>query len=220
MIKCSIFIFPTLGLKKRIQNFNLKTMEYSTGRNHLILPEYGRNIQKMVEHIITIEDREERNKAAQEIINIMGRMNPHLRDINDFKHKLWDQLLLMSDFKLDIDSPYPTPTRETFEEKPNRIEYTTGKLKYRYLGRIMEKLVRAATELENEEEKAELVKIITNHMKKSYLLWNRDAVEDKVIFDTLKEISNGKLEVEKDAKLSEARDLIGMRRKKKKEKRK
>lgn len=195
-------------------------MEYSTGRNHLILPEYGRNIQKMVEHVITIEDREERNKAAQEIINIMGRMNPHLRDINDFKHKLWDQLMLMSDFKLDIDSPYPTPTRETFEEKPKKIEYTTGKLKYRYLGRIMEKLVRAATELENEEEKAELIKIITNHMKKSYLLWNRDSVEDKVIFDTLKEISDGKLEVEKDAKLSEARDLLGSRRKKKKEKRK
>jgi molybdopterin converting factor small subunit len=195
-------------------------MEYSTGRNHLILPEYGRNIQKMVEHIITIEDREERNRAAQEIINIMGRMNPHLRDINDFKHKLWDQLMLMSDFKLDIDSPYPVPTKETFEEKPHPIEYTTGKLKYRYLGRIMEKLVRAATELENEEEKAELVKIITNHMKKSYLLWNRDVVEDKVIFDTLTEISNGKLAVEKDAKLSEAKDLIGMRRKKKKDKRK
>jgi len=195
-------------------------MEYSTSRNHLILPEYGRNIQKMVEHIITIEDRDERNRAAQEIINIMGRMNPHLRDINDFKHKLWDQLMLMSDFKLDIDAPYPVPTRETFEERPNRIEYTTGTLKYRYLGRIMEKLIKAATELENEEEKAELVKIITNHMKKSYLLWNRDVVEDKVIFDTLEEISNGKLKVEKDAKLSEARDLIGTRRKKKKDKRK
>lgn len=194
-------------------------MEYSTERNHLILPEYGRNIQKMVEHIITIEDRDERNKAAQEIINIMGRMNPHLRDINDFKHKLWDQLMLMSDFKLDIDSPYPTPTRETFEEPPKRIGYVTGTLKYRYLGRIMEKLIRAATELENEEEKAELVKIITNHMKKSYLLWNRDVVEDEVIFQTLREISDGKLDVAKDAKLSEAKDLIG-RRKKKKDKRK
>ena len=195
-------------------------MEYSTSRNHLILPEYGRNIQKMVEHVITIEDRDERNRAAQEIINIMGRMNPHLRDINDFKHKLWDQLMLMSDFKLDIDSPYPVPTRETFEERPNRIEYTTGTLKYRYLGRIMEKLIKAATELENEEERAELVKIITNHMKKSYLIWNRDVVEDQVIFNMLEEISNGKLKAEKDAKLSEARDLIGARRKKKKDKRK
>ena len=196
-------------------------MEYNTSRNKLILPEYGRNIQKMVEHIITIEDREERNQAAQEIINIMGRMNPHLRDINDFKHKLWDQLMLMSDFKLDIDSPYPIPTRETFEEKPKKIEYTTGKIKYRYLGRIMEKLVKAATEIEDEEERAELVKIITNHMKKSYLIWNRDVVEDQVIFDVLKEMSGGKLEVAKDAKLSEAKDLMGgNRRKKKKDKRK
>jgi len=196
-------------------------MEYNTSRNKLILPEYGRNIQKMVEHIITIEDREERNQAAQEIINIMGRMNPHLRDINDFKHKLWDQLMLMSDFKLDIDSPYPIPTRETFEEKPKKIEYTTGKIKYRYLGRIMEKLVKAATKIEDEEERAELVKIITNHMKKSYLIWNRDVVEDQVIFDVLKEMSGGKLEVAKDAKLSEAKDLMGgNRRKKKKDKRK
>lgn len=191
-------------------------MEYSTNRNKLILPEYGRNIQKMVEYASAIEDKEKRNLAAQEIINIMGNMNPHLRDINDFKHKLWDQLMLMSDFKIDIKSPFPIPEKEFFEEKPKRVEYTGGNLKYRYLGRIMQKLILAATEIEDEEKKAELVKIITNHMKKSYLLWNKDIVEDKLIFDKLKELSDGKLEVEKDAKLSEARDLIGIRRKKKK----
>ena len=191
-------------------------MEYSTNRNKLILPEYGRNIQKMVEYASAIEDKEKRNLAAQEIINIMGNMNPHLRDINDFKHKLWDQLMLMSDFKIDIKSPVPIPEKEFFEEKPKRVEYTGGNLKYRYLGRIMQKLILAATEIEDEEKKAELVKIITNHMKKSYLLWNKDIVEDKLIFDKLKELSDGKLEVEKDAKLSEARDLIGIRRKKKK----
>ncbi|MEN8119720.1 MAG: DUF4290 domain-containing protein [Bacteroidota bacterium] len=191
-------------------------MEYSTNRNKLILPEYGRNIQKMVEYASAIEDKEKRNLAAQEIINIMGSMNPHLRDINDFKHKLWDQLMLMSDFKINIESPFPIPEKEFFEEKPKRVEYTGGNLKYRYLGRIMQKLILAATEIEDEEKKAELVKIITNHMKKSYLLWNKDIVEDKLIFDKLNELSNGKLEVEKDAKLSEARDLIGIRRKKKK----
>lgn len=191
-------------------------MEYSTSRNRLILPEYGRNIQKMVEYASAIEDRAERNLAAQEIINIMGNMNPHLRDINDFKHKLWDQLMLMSDFKIDIDSPYPIPEKEFFEEKPRKVEYTGGVLKYKYLGRIMQKLILVATEIEDKEKKAELVKIITNHMKKSYLLWNKDIVEDQVIFDKLKELSNGKLEVEKDAKLSEARDLIGIRHKKKK----
>lgn len=193
-------------------------MEYSTNRNKLILPEYGRNIQKMVEWASEIKDDKERNLAAQEIINIMGTMNPHLRDINDFKHKLWDQLMLMSDFKIDIESPYPIPAKEFFEEKPKRIGYTGGRFKYRYLGRIMQKLVVAATEIEDDEKKAELVKIITNHMKKSYLIWNKDIVEDQVIFDKLKELSDGKLEVEKDAKLSEARDLIGARRNKKKKK--
>jgi hypothetical protein len=193
-------------------------MEYSTSRNKLILPEYGRNIQKMVEWASKIEDKTERNLAAQEIINIMGTMNPHLRDINDFKHKLWDQLMLMSDFKIDIDSPFPIPEKEFFEEKPKTVEYTGGRFKYKYLGRIMQKLVVAATEIEDGEKKAELVKIITNHMKKSYLIWNKDIVEDQVIFDKLKELSDGKLEVEKDTKLSEARDLIGVRRNKKKKK--
>jgi len=193
-------------------------MEYSTNRNKLILPEYGRNIQKMVEWASEIEDKTERNLAAQEIINIMGSMNPHLRDINDFKHKLWDQLMLMSDFKIEIESPYPIPAKEFFEEKPKRVGYTGGRFKYKYLGRIMQKLVAAATEIEDEEKKAELVKIITNHMKKSYLTWNKDIVEDQLIFDKLKELSDGKLEVEKDAKLSEARDLIGVRRNKKKKK--
>ena len=143
-------------------------MDYSTKRGPLILPEYGRNIQRMVEYIKTIEDREIRNQAAQEIINIMGNMNPHLRDINDFKHKLWDQLAQMSNFDMDIDSPYPTPQKETFESRPNRVSYTTGNLKYRYLGRIMQKLIKAAIKIEDKEKRDELVRIITNHMKKLY----------------------------------------------------
>ena len=191
-------------------------MEYGTSRNKLILPEYGRNIQKMVEFTTTIEDDVERNKAAQEIINIMGSMNPHLRDINDFKHKLWDQLMLMSDFKINIESPYPIPEKEFFEEKPKKVEYTGGNLRYRYIGRIMQKLIKAATEIEDEEKKAELVRIISNHMKKLYLLWNKDIVEDKLIFDKLDKLSDGKLKVAKDARLSDSRDLMGIRRKKKK----
>ncbi len=195
-------------------------MEYNSNRNKLILPEYGRNIQKMVEFVCTIEDKQDRNTASQEIISLMGNMHPHLRDINDFKHKLWDHLMIMSDFKLDIESPFPIPEKEFFEEKPKKVEYTGGRMKYRYLGRIMQKLINAATEIEEDDKKAELVKIITNHMKKSYLLWNKDVVEDKVIFEKLKVLSEGKLEVEKDAKLSEARDLIGIRRGKGKKKEK
>ena len=191
-------------------------MEYSSQRVKLILPEYGRNIQMMVEYIKTIEDRETRNIAAQEIINIMGNMNPHLRDINDFKHKLWDQIYQMADFNLDIDSPYPTPLRETFTSKPSRIPYTEGRLKYKYLGRIMQKLIVAATELEDKEKKDELIKVITNHMKKLYVIWNKDTVEDAVIFDKLTELSGGKLLVENGTRLIESKDLMNNKRKIKK----
>ena len=193
-------------------------MEYSSNRNKLILPEYGRNVQKLVEYATTIEDDAKRNLAAREIINIMGSMYPHLRDINDFKHKLWDHLMIMSDFKINIESPFPIPEKEFFEEKPKKVNYigTTGKLRFRYLGRIIQKLIHAATEIEEEEKKAELVGVIANHMKKTYLLWNKDIVEDQLIFDKLKDLSNGELEVEKNKKLSESRVLIGNWRKKKK----
>ena len=186
-------------------------MEYNTGRNQLILPEYGRNIQKMVEHAISIEDRDERNKAIQETINVMGNMNPHLRDINDFKHKLWDQIAQMSDFEIDIDSPYPIPKKETFTSKPNTVPYLKGRLKYKYFGRSIVKLIEAATEVEDEEKRSELVRIITNHMKKAYIMWNKDIVEDTVIFEKLEELSKGKLKVEDNARLTESRNIFGKR---------
>jgi hypothetical protein len=191
-------------------------MDYSNKRGRLILPEYGRNIQRMVEFIKTIEDREIRNQAAQEIINIMGNMNPHLRDINDFKHKLWDQLAQMADFDMDIDSPYPTPQRETFESRPNRVAYTTGNLKYKYLGRIMQKLIRAAIKIEDREKKDELVRIITNHMKKLYMIWNKDTVEDNDIFEKLAEMSDGELTVENGTRLMESKEILNKKRKIKK----
>jgi CRISPR/Cas system-associated endonuclease Cas1 len=191
-------------------------MDYSTKRGRLILPEYGRNIQRMVEYIKTIDDRDTRNQAAQEIINIMGNMNPHLRDINDFKHKLWDQLAQMADFNMDIDSPYPTPQRETFESKPNKVAYTTGSMKYRYMGRIMQKLIKAATKIEDKEKKDELVKIITNHMKKLYMIWNKDTVEDTEIFEKLRELSNGELAVEDGTRLMESKEIMSKKRKIKK----
>jgi hypothetical protein len=193
-------------------------MDYSTKRGRLILPEYGRNIQRMVDYIKTIEDRETRNQAAQEIISIMGNLNPHLRDINDFKHKLWDQLAQMADFNIDIDSPYPTPQKETFEEKPNIVPYNTGALKYKYLGRIMQKLIKAATNIEDKEKKDELVRIITNHMKKLYMIWNKDTVEDNDIFDKLVELSNGELKVETGTRLMESKEIMNNNKRKVKKK--
>lgn len=189
-------------------------MDYSTKRERLILPEYGRNVQYMVEHIKKINDRDLRNQAAQEIINVMGNLNPHLRDINDFKHKLWDQLAQMAEFDLDIDSPYPTPKKETFEEKPEIIPYVEGPIRYRFLGRTMQDLIKAAVEIDDKEKQDELIKVITNHMKKLYVIWNKDTVEDAYIFEKLEELSNGKLKVEDGTRLMESKDLVSKRRKK------
>ncbi|MCK4345462.1 MAG: DUF4290 domain-containing protein [Bacteroidales bacterium] len=187
---------------------------YNTQRKKLVLPEYGRNIQKIIEHIINIKDREERNRAAKTIISIMGNVNPHLRDISDFKHKLWDHLALISDFKLDIDSPYETISKETLLEKPKKIPYRHSKIKYLHYGRLIEKLIHEAAELEEGEEKNKLIILILNHMKKSYLNWNRNQVNDGLIFDNMKELSVGKIEIPDDMKLTETREILARARKK------
>jgi len=190
---------------------------YNTQRKKLVLPEYGRNIQKMIEHIINIKDREERNRAAKTIISIMGNVNPHLRDISDFKHKLWDHLALISDFKLDIDSPYETIAKETLLEKPKKIPYQHCKIKYLHYGRLIEKLIHKAAELEEGEEKNKLIMLTLNHMKKSYLNWNRNQVNDDLIFDNMKELSVGKIEIPDDIKLTETREILARARKKRME---
>lgn len=183
-------------------------MDYNTDRKKLILPEYGRNIHKMVDHICTIEDKEERNKAARSIINIMGNLNPHLRDINDFKHKLWDHLALISDFKLDIDYPYEIPEREHFFEKPKLLPYNDYPIRFKHYGKIIELMIKEAVKMEEGEKKNALVLMIANHMKRAYLTWNRNVVTDEFIFNDLKELSGGALIVQPDVKLSEARDII------------
>jgi len=189
--------------------------DYNTLSNKLILPEYGRNIQKLVEYAMTIEDRERRNIAAQEIISILGNMNPHLRDINDFKHKLWDHLALMSNFELDIDSPYPTPNKETFESKPKTLPLHTTEIKYKHFGRIIGVLIKQAAEIEDEKKKNALVEVITNHMKKSYLMWNKEIVSDDVIFESLRELSNGKLSPREGFVLQNTKDIMQRTKKRK-----
>lgn len=181
--------------------------DYNTSRNKLILPEYGRNIQKMVEHILSIPDREERNRLAQAVIIIMGNMNPHLRDINDFKHKLWDHLAIMADFKLDIDFPYEIPQPEEFAEKPRRVNYANSDIRYRHYGHIVEILIKEALKLPEGDDKDTLTRLIANHMKKSYLAWNRDSVTDEIIFNDLYELSGRKLSVKEGVKLSEQKDF-------------
>ena len=173
-------------------------LEYNSTRPDLSLPEYGRNVQRMINFCMTVEDKEERNKVAQAIIKVMGQLNPHLRDVDDYTHKLWDHLYIMSDFKLDVESPYPIPIRETFEEKPKQIPYPSGRPKYGHYGKAVQGLIQKATEIEDPEEKKYLVNLIANLMKRFYLTWNRDSVNDEVILGHITELSDGKLTVSLD----------------------
>ncbi len=170
-------------------------MDYNTSLPHMIIPEYGRNIQKMIDFAISVEDREERNRVAQAIINVMGQLNPHLRDVTDFKHKLWDHIFIISDFKLDVDSPYPKPTRETFQTKPDRVLYPSNDIRYKHYGKTVERIIAKAKEYSEGDEKNALVEQIANLMKRSYLTWNRDSVNDEVILKQLTELSKGQLKL-------------------------
>lgn len=168
-------------------------LEYNSERKHLIIPEYGRHLQKLIDQATEVSDREERNKLAKYIIQIMGSMNPHLRDVPDFQHKLWDQIFIMSDFRLDVDSPYPIPSREVLELKPEPLGYPQNFPKYRFYGNNIKYMIDVANGWEEGELKGALVKVIANHMKKSFLSWNKDTVTDAVIFEHLYEMSGGKI---------------------------
>jgi hypothetical protein len=188
--------------------------DYNTQRKRMALPEYGRNVQKMIDHIKTIEDREERNRGAKTIIQIMGNLNTHLRDVGDFKHKLWDHLALIADFELDIDSPYPVPERSKFVEKPNQVPYKQGDIRFLHYGRIIELLIDAASKMEEGEEKEYLTTLIVNQMKKSYITWNRGQVADEVIIENMKLLSSGRLKMTEGVKILEVKDLIPQVKKK------
>ncbi len=178
-------------------------MEYNTQRERLIIPEYGRHIQEMVDYCKTIEDKNDRNLFAQAIISVMGSLNPHLRDVPDFQHKLWDQLFIMAEFDLDVDSPYPIPTKDDFTSKPNKIPYPKENNRYRYYGKNVQRMIDVAAQWEEGDKRDGLVKAIANQMKKSYLTWNKDTVDDRVILNQLKEMSNGKIDLtEEDVSLS------------------
>ena len=168
-------------------------MNYNTQQKRLPLPEYGRSIQNMVDFALTIQDRAERQRCANTVINIMGGMFPHLRDVPDFKHKLWDHLAIMSDFRLDIDYPYEIIRKDNLNTKPEQIPYPSTQIRYRHYGRTLEVLIKKACEFPEGEEKNNLVALIANHMKKDFMAWNKDTVDNEKINDDLMEYSKGKL---------------------------
>jgi hypothetical protein len=190
-------------------------MEYYTTKNKLILTEYGRNIQQMVEYAMTIEDRDERTRCVKTIINIMGNLFPHLRDVNDFKHKLWDHLAMMSNYQLDIDYPYEVVKPADLQTKPDKIPYPNRNIKDRHYGNNLPRFVKAATELENPELADKLIGILANQMKKYMVTWNKDNVEDQKIFDDIAGMTDGKIQLNENSfKLKESKDFTAPVKKK------
>ncbi|MEE1183337.1 MAG: DUF4290 domain-containing protein [Paludibacteraceae bacterium] len=190
-------------------------MEYYTTKNKLILTEYGRNIQQMVEYAMTIKDRDERTRCVKTIINIMGNLFPHLRDVNDFKHKLWDHLAMMSNYQLDIDYPYEVVKPADLQTKPDKIPYPNRNIKDRHYGNNLPRFVKAATELENPELADKLIGILANQMKKYMVTWNKDNVEDQKIFDDIAGMTDGKIQLNENSfKLKESKDFTAPVKKK------
>ena len=170
-------------------------MEYNTNRTKLLMPEYGRNIQMMVEYCKSLPSKEERNEVAKTIVEFMGQRNPHLRDEENYKHKLWDHLYILADYDLDVDAPYSFPTKEELDQKPNRMDYPSFENEYKFYGKSILQLIDKAIELEEGEEKEALIQVIANNMKKSYNVYNKEHVQDEVIFRHLKELSQDKLDL-------------------------
>ena len=177
-------------------------LEYNTQREKLIISEYGRHIQKMVDYAASLSDKNERQQMAEGIIDLMGELNPHLRDVDDFKHKLWDHLFIMSDFKLDVNSPYEKPELDKLFEKPEPLAYPNNKIRFNHYGKVVEMMVEEASTMEKGELRDKLTIAIANQMKKSYVKWNRDSVEDKLIFKQLEQLSNGKLFLDEETELT------------------
>ena len=176
--------------------------DYNSTRNKLILSEYGRNVQNMVKYIVALPTKEERNRYAQVVIDLMGFLNPHLRDVADFKHKLWDHLHIISDFKIDVDSPYPKPLPEQIHLKPDPLKYPFQRIKYKHYGKTIELMIEKAKNIEEPERKRHMVQSIANFMKMAYVQWNKDSVSDETILSDLYNLSGGQLKLEENINLA------------------
>jgi hypothetical protein len=191
-------------------------MEYNSQREHLIIPEYGRNIQKLIEYTVSIEDDDKRNKSARVIINMMSQINPGVKDSLDYQRKLWDHMYIISKFRLVVESPFPPPSQDELDKKPGKIPYSEGKIKYRHYGKNIENIIEKAVDFEDGDEKEALTLTIANHLKKSYLNWNRDSVADETIIKQLTKMSDGKLELPEETKLSATNEILARNKPRKK----
>jgi len=176
--------------------------DYNSTRNKLILSEYGRNVQNMVKYIVALPTKEERNRYAQVVIDLMGFLNPHLRDVADFKHKLWDHLHIISDFQIDVDSPYPKPSPEAIHLKPEPLRYPHQRIKFKHYGKTIELMIEKAKSIEDPERKRHMVQAVANFMKMAYVQWNKDSVTDESILADLHRLSGGELKLEENINLN------------------
>ena len=176
--------------------------DYNSTRNKLILSEYGRNVQNMVKYIVALPTKEERNRYAQVVIDLMGFLNPHLRDVADFKHKLWDHLHIISDFKIDVDSPYPKPSPDAIHLKPEPLKYPHQRIKYKHYGKTIELMIDKAKSIDEPERKRHMVQAVANFMKMAYVQWNKDSVTDEMILSDLYNLSGGQLKLEENVNLN------------------
>ncbi|WP_207422213.1 DUF4290 domain-containing protein [Desertivirga brevis] len=167
--------------------------DYNTTRDKLILAEYGRNVQNMVAYICSLPTKEERNRHAQVVIDLMGFLNPHLRDVTDFKHKLWDHLHIISDFKIDVDSPYPKPAEEAMHKRPEPLGYPQRPIRFKHYGKTVEMMIKRAKAVDEPQRRQLMVQNIASFMKVAYVTWNKDTVADETIVNDLRELSNGEL---------------------------
>jgi hypothetical protein len=191
-------------------------MEYNTTRNSLVIREYGRNIQKMIEYTIGVEDKEKRTQLAKYIVNVMAQMNPMARDQGDVKHKLWDHLFIIADYKLDVDAPFDPPSPAELKRRPERISYhNPSDIAFRYYGKNIDLIIEKAIQMEDGPEKQALTRTIANHLKKSYLSWNRESVTDELIAEHLSTLSRGKLKLSDEDRLSHTNEILARNKKKK-----
>ena len=171
-------------------------MEYNTTRKNLLIPEYGRNVQKMIAWAMEEKDKNERTKIAYLIVDIMARINPNVYDTSDYRHKLWDHLFLISDFQLDVDAPFDMPEKEKLEEKPKRLNYSDRDIRFKHYGSNIVKMLEKVEDFEDGPDKKALIDYLANHLKKSYLLWNRNSVNDELIKDHISLLSKNKISSE------------------------
>ena len=190
------------------------TIEYNTQRDRLIISEYGRAIQKMVQHCVEIPDRDLRTRVAASIVNAMAVLNPQLKETADYKQKLWDHLFVMSDFKLDVDAPYPVPEREAMRLQPKRIAYPSGDIRYKYYGKTTKEMIEKIGEMEEGQQREIITRNLANFMKMSYLTWNKDTVDDETIFNHLEDLSDGKLRMSESARLNHTAEILALSKEK------